>query len=131
MVLVVEVLERRHEAVGDSVLLVELDTALEGSIADHVAVGEVLSQDTAAGLLFLSDLVAVAVGVCGVGSVIVLSILGNDFDLRATELGVVQELGRLGSSLLLEDDGRRLGTVGIGSDLQVGDLATVGARVSI
>lgn len=117
VVLVVEALERRHEAVGDTVLLIQLDTTLEGGIADDIAVGKVLGQDADAGLLFLGDLVAVAVGICRVGSVVVLSVLGNDLNLRAAELGVVQELSGLGSSLLLEDNGGILSTVGIGGDL--------------
>lgn len=61
--LAVEALEGVQEAAGDTVLGVKLDGALEGGIANDVAVGEVLGEDAGTRLLLLGDLIGVALGV--------------------------------------------------------------------
>lgn len=45
--------------------VVELDCPLDRSITDDVAVGEVLSDNTCAGLLLLRDLVGIPLSVSG------------------------------------------------------------------
>lgn len=47
------------EAVGDAVLVVQLDCALNGVVADGVAVGEVLGDDAGARLVFLRDVILI------------------------------------------------------------------------
>lgn len=91
MVLLVEVLKGGQEAVGDVVLVVELKTALDGGVSDHVAVGEVLGQDAGTGLLLLRDLVGVAVRiVSGVGDIIIdIGAGAGDLEVVGAELGVV------------------------------------------
>lgn len=86
----VEALQSRHEAAGYAVLLVQFETALEGGIANDVSVGKVFSQDAAARLLLLSDLVTVTLRIGGVaGGLIRISVIGCDSDLGTAELGVV------------------------------------------
>lgn len=53
VVLLVEVGQGRGEFSGHAVLLVEGDCLLEGLVAQRVAMGEVLSDDSRAGLIFL------------------------------------------------------------------------------
>merc|ERR1711977_274077 len=50
MVLLIEVGEGGQEAVGNSVLGVEIDGLLDGLVTEYVAVGNVLSSDTGTGL---------------------------------------------------------------------------------
>lgn len=88
LVLVVEVLERGQEAAGDTVLVVKVERALRSLVADNVAVGEVLGDDTGAGLLLLGNLVAVLLAV---GLIELLSTLGTGHgNLGLSKLGVVQ-----------------------------------------
>lgn len=124
VVLLVETLESREEAVGDAVGGIEVESALDGSVAYDVTVSEVLSQDTGAGLLLLGDLVGVAISVLGSGDIVV-AIGGGAGDLQVVgaELGVVEEESSLLGSLLLEDDLCGLGLTLL-SDLEVGDLST-------
>ena len=58
LVLGIELLEGRGEASADTVLLIESKSALNGLVADGVAMGEVLGNDTRAGLVFLRDSVS-------------------------------------------------------------------------
>lgn len=125
MVLCVEVLEGGEEAVRDVVLAVKLNSTLDGSVTDHVAVGEVLGQDTSAGLLLLGDLIGVAVGVLGGVSGIIVDILAGDLEVVRAELGVVEEKGSLLGRLLLKIDIGRLG-LALGGDLEISDLAASG-----
>jgi hypothetical protein len=105
---------------------------LNSSITDNITVGEVFSQNAAARFLFLSDLIGIPVGVGGVGATIVgFVVSGSDRNLRRAKLRVVQELGRLGSGLLLKSYGGILGAVGSLCDLDVGDLAAVEASESV
>jgi hypothetical protein len=124
MVLGVEVLQGRHEPVGYTMLVVELDRTLNGSIANDVTVGEVLGEDAAAGLLLLGDLVTVTLGVGG-GARVLVGVLGGDVDLGAGQLRVVQQQGRLGGRLLLKDNGGRLCAVGALGYLEFCDLAAI------
>lgn len=82
--------------------------------------GEVLGDDAGSWLVLLGDLV----GVLGLGGWLVLlgSLGTRNGDLSASELGVVEEKGGLGSSLLLEGDGGSLGLAGWG-DLDLGDFS--------
>jgi len=59
MILRIEVLQSRQEAVAHAMLLVEVDGTLNGYVTNGITVREVFGYDTAAWLLFLSDLVAV------------------------------------------------------------------------
>lgn len=101
-------------------LLVEIQAALEGSISNNVAMGEILGEDAAARLLFLGDLVGVTLRSV---LVIVFASSASDTDVVRSKLGVVQEQGSSGSGLLVEDDGSVL-AVAILVDLDVCDLAT-------
>lgn len=102
MVAAVELSELVEEAGGYTVLVVQVDSALDGGIADDVAVREILGDDARPGLLLLCDLVGVAVG-DGRGAVILRrsTSRGGDGDVRGAQLCVVQEKGSLGSGVLL------------------------------
>lgn len=125
VVLAVEAGEGVEEAGRDAMLLVEVDGLFEAGVGDYVAMGKVLGQDAGAGLVLLGDLVCVAVvlGLVAVGGRVGVGGAG-DGDLVVPELGVVEEEGSLGRSLLLEGDGCRLGGAFAG-DLDVCDLAAV------
>ena len=124
VVLLVETLEGREEAVGDAVLGVEVESTLDGGIAYDVPVGEVLSQDTGAGLLLLGNLVGVAVSVLGNRNIIFAIAAGaGDLKMVVSELSVVEEESGLLGSLLLEDDLCGLGLTLL-DDLDIRDLAT-------
>ena len=88
LVLVVDVLERSKEAAGNTVLVVKVERTLRSLVADNVTVGEVLGDDTGAGLLLLGNLVAVLLAV---GLIELLSALGTGYgNLGLSKLGVVQ-----------------------------------------
>lgn len=107
-------------------LTVEFDGSLKGSVTDNVSVREVFSEDATSRLLFLGDLVAVAVGVRSMrGTVIDLTVGGGYGDLSTLELGVIQKLGSLGGSLLLERDAGIFGVALAWSDLDLGDFAAI------
>ena len=124
VVLGVEALKRRHKAARDAVLLVELEGALDGGIADDVALGEVLGEDAGARFLLLGDLVAGTVAALVEVRALVAGVAGSagDGDVVGTELGVVEEEGRLCGSILLKGHVGRLG-LALLSDLEVGNLA--------
>jgi len=130
MVLLIKVVESGKEAAGNSVLAVKLNGTLDSLVANDVAVSKVFSDDTAAGLLLLCDLVAVTLRVFGVVAAIVLvGARGADnLDLGRSELGVVEQEGSLGSSLLLEDYCSILSLAGW-SDIDLRDLATEGEEI--
>lgn len=72
-------------------LLIKIDGTLSCLVTDGVAMGKVLSNDTAARFLFLSDLVTLTLGSFIVVASIIVSgsrSTGN-LDLAGTELGVV------------------------------------------
>jgi len=112
------------------VLGVELEAALNGGIANHIAVGEILGENAGTGLLLLRNLVGVTLGILGIVGAVVLSIASRsqDGNLVGTELGVIQEESRLGSGFLLKGDVRGLG-LALGGDLDVGNLATEAEEV--
>jgi hypothetical protein len=121
LVLGIELLEGGGEASADAVLLVKGKSALNGLVADGVAVGKVLCNDARAGLVVLRDVF----GVLFVSSTqlstrkLVEGGGSGDVDLVGTELGVVEEESSLGGRLLLESDRSRLdavGRVGLGGD---------------
>lgn len=98
----VELLQGQGEAIANAVLLVEGEGTLDGLVADHVAMGEVFGHNAGAGLVLLCNvlLMAAARGLLactGAGG-------GGDVDRVGTELGVVEEQGRLGGALVLEVD---------------------------
>lgn len=59
LVLVVEVLKGFQEATGNTMLMVEVERTLGSLVTDDITVGEIFGDNTRAGLLFLSNLVAV------------------------------------------------------------------------
>lgn len=63
LVLAVKLLKGVGEASGDPVLIVKRDGALDGIIADHVAVGQVLGNNARTRLVFLRDIVYIAGGI--------------------------------------------------------------------
>lgn len=130
MVLLIEVGEGGQEAVGNSVLGVEIDGLLDGLVTEYVAVGNVLSSDTGTGFLFLCDLIAVSLGVlCEVASIIIVRSSGaGNLNLCGTELGVVEEEGSLRGSLLFESYGGILRLSGLG-DFDRADLTTKGKEI--
>lgn len=78
------------EAVGDAVLIVKGDGALNGVITDGVALCEVLGDDARSGFVLLREVVRVAGCVVGVGSGEVTDAgCAGDLNLGAAELGVV------------------------------------------
>ena len=126
VVLGVELLEGVEEAAGDAVLGVELESALDGGVANHVALGEVLCEDAGARLVLLGDLVAVAGGLCKVGAVVVAGVGAGagDGDVVGAELGVVEEEGGLHGRLLFKGDVGILG-LSLGCYLDISNFATV------
>ena len=58
--LLVEVAERGGEALGESVLLVQVNSTGDGVVTEHVAVGKVLGDNARAGLVLLGDVVIFA-----------------------------------------------------------------------
>lgn len=132
MVLGIELVEGLEEAAADTVLLVEIDGTLNGGITHNVSMSKVLSNDAAAGLLLLGDVVALTLGVgLVVASIILVATCGaGNLNLSSTKLGVVEEEGSLGSGFLLESNGGRLSRISFG-DLEAGDLATVKSKFLI
>lgn len=103
VVLAVELVELVEEACAHAMLVVQLDGALDGGVADHVALRQVLSNDARSRLLLLCDLVRVTVGVGGDGGVGVVrggTRCGSHGDVRGAQLGVVEEQSGLGSGVL-------------------------------
>jgi hypothetical protein len=127
VVLLVETLEGREEAVGNIVSGIEVESTLDGGITYDITVGEILSQNTGAGLLLLGDLIGVSVSVLSgrVDIVFAVSAGAGDLKMVGTELGVVEEKSSLLGSLLLEDDFGSLGLALLG-DLEISDLSTEG-----
>lgn len=121
--LAIEVLESLQEAVGNAVLVVQVERTLRSLVANYVSVGKVLGDDTGTGLLLLGNLVAVLLTV---GFVEFLGSLGAGYrDLGLSKLGVVQEKCCLGRGLFLENDFGVLGLRGgARGDFQGLDLST-------
>jgi len=111
--------------------LVELDGALNGLVTDNVAVGKVLGDNAASGLLLLCDLVALTLALLLVVAAIILAAAGSagDLNLSGTKLCVVEEQGSLGRGFLLEGYGGILSGLGLG-DIEAGDLAAEGEEVA-
>lgn len=130
VVLLVKALKSGEEAVGHFVLGVKLDGALNGSVADDVAVGEVFGEDTRAGLLLLGDVVGLALSVGGVvgTTIITASARAGDGDVVGAKLRIVEEEGSLHGSLLLEGDFSGL-SLAFSADLDVCDLSTVNCQL--
>lgn len=111
-------------------LVVEFDSASDGSVSNNVAMSQVLCDDARAWLLLLCDIVAVAVGI-GRGNAVVAGRLiggqacsrGHGY-VRSAELGVVEEQGGFGGGVLLKGHSGGLG-VAIGLDVEASDLAAV------
>jgi hypothetical protein len=71
MVFLIQTLDSRDKAIGNTVLLVEINSTLNGLVSKDVAVSKILSDNAASWLLLLSDLITVTLGVlCEVASVI-------------------------------------------------------------
>ena len=129
MVLAVELLQSLGEAVGDAVLLIEGESLLNSLVREDVAVGEVLCEDAAPGLVLLCEIFGrVTLGVTsGLARSDLLEVgRGGDIDLVGAELCVVEEESGLSGSLFLEAHSVRLGgfVFGVRGDGKVGDLAT-------
>lgn len=124
VVLLVQVLDGAQEAGRDVVLGVKLDGMLDGGIANDVAVSEVLSQDTGTGLLFLCNVVRLALRVGGTTAGNLFVGMGaGDGDVVGAKLSVVEQQSSLHSSLLLKGDVCALG-LALSGELDVGNLAT-------
>lgn len=65
VVLAIQLIQFVEELCGDAVLVVELDGALNRSIADDVAMSEVFGDNARPRLLLLCNLVSITVGVGG------------------------------------------------------------------
>lgn len=103
MVLAIELVQLVEEFRGHAVLMVQLDGALDRGITDNVAMCQVLGDDARARLFLLCNFVRVTFGVGGnmcVGFVRAGACCGCHADVRGAQLGVVQEEGGLGSSVL-------------------------------
>lgn len=127
VVLLVKIGQGSEEPGRDTMLVVQLDCGLQGSIANDITVGQVLSQNAGAGLLLLSYLIRVPIGVALLRVDVILEGLGGrgDRDVRRAELRVVEQQSSLGCRLLLEDDSGTLG-LALGDNLEVLDLAAAG-----
>jgi len=113
LVLGVEVGECLLEATADSVLLVDLESSLDGLVADGVAVCKVFGDDAGTRLVFLADLFAVLIVTGSLTASDLIERCGRGYlDLRWSELGVVQQQSGLCGRLFLEGDGCGLGRVG-------------------
>lgn len=128
VVLLVEVLDCRQEALRDAVLLVESNGRLQAAVGNEVAAGQVLGKDARAGLLLLCDLICVAVGV-GLGVDIVsgigvLSRSRGDGELVLAKLGVIEEKSSASGALLFKGHRGGLG-LAFGGDIEGADLAAV------
>lgn len=91
VVLLVEVGEGREKSARNSMLLIQVDGTLNTLVTNNVAVGEVLSDDTASRLLLLCNLVGIALSVVGVVASIILVVSSGagDLNLGSSKLGVV------------------------------------------
>jgi len=119
-VFLIQAIKSGQESAGDAVLLVEINGTLDGSVANNVTVGKVLSDNTAAGFFLLSDLIAITLCVVGVMASIIFarSAGARNLDLRGTKLRVIEEEGSLGCGFLFESySGRSI------LDFETGDLA--------
>lgn len=94
MVLAVKVGESIGEAIRDAMLVVQSYGALNGVVADDVAVSEIFSDDTGTWFVFLGDVALIAVRIVRrrrlAGKIFKIG-RARDLDLRAAELSVVQE----------------------------------------
>lgn len=130
MVLAIQLSQLGEEACGDAVLVVELDSASDGSISNNIAMSQVLCDDARAWLLLLCNVVAVAVGVGRGDAIVTGRLVGGQAcsrghgDVRSAKLGVVQEQSGFGGGILLEGHSGGLG-VALGLDVEAGDLAAV------
>ena len=107
-------------------LLIQINGTLSCLIANDIAVCEILSNDTGSRFLFLGDLIAITLSLCGIVAAIILVGAGGggDLDMSGAELGVVKEQSSLCGSLLFEGYCSILSLAGR-LDLNAGDLATV------
>ena len=124
MVLLVETSDGVDEAVGDTVLVVQVDGLLNGLVSNYVAMSEILSNDAGAGLVLLCNLIAITLGVRSIVAVISRGRCTRDLDLGGAKLSVIEEESGLCSSFLLEDDGSTLGSLSSWDEVEFGDLAT-------
>lgn len=110
-------------------LVVQINGLLNSVVANHVAMSKVLCDDTRTRLLFLCDLIAVALSV-GSEVAIIRSGRGGarNLHLSASKLCVVEEEGSLGGSFLLESDGRALSLTS-GVKLELGNLTAEGKEI--
>ena len=121
LVLGVEVLESLEEAAGNTVLLVEIESALSSLVSENVSVSEVLGDDTGSWLLLLSNLIRVLGG--GWAILKLLCTLGaRDGNLGPSKLSVIEQKGSLSCGLLLEGHRCALALSGW-SDFNLGDLS--------
>lgn len=105
-------------------LRVKLDGMLDGGVADNVAMGEVLGEDTGTGLLLLCNVVRLALSVGGtVGGILLVGMGTRHGDVVGAKLGVVEQKSRLHGRLLLKSNIGALG-LALGGELNVGNLAT-------
>lgn len=114
LVFAVEVGQSVGETAGDAVLVVESDGALDGVIANHVTLSQILGHDTGARLVLLLDIITFGgaivamVGSFAAGHLIETSGAGN-LDLRRSELGIVEEKGSLCGTARRESNSHRQG----------------------
>lgn len=104
VVLLVEGGQSAGEARREPVLVVQSDGLLDGSVAEGVAVGQVLSYNARTGLVLLLEVVVVLVlGLSGAGGLVagdVVKGLGRlDVHEGGTKLGVVEEESGLSSTI--------------------------------
>ncbi len=71
VVFLIQALDSRDKASGNTVLLVKINSTLNGLVSKDVSVSKIFSDNAASWLLLLSDLITVTLGVlCEVASVI-------------------------------------------------------------
>lgn len=107
-------------------LLVEVNGLLNGLVADCIAVGEVLGDNTASRFLLLGNLVAVTLLIRSVVGSLLCACAGGtrNLNLSCTKSSVIKKQSSLCGSLFLKRDGCLL-RFARGRDLDVCDLTTV------
>ena len=117
LVLAVEILQSAGEAVGDAVLVVQSDSVLNGFVADHVAVREILGENARTRLIFLFYFTlagpslprALAFFAASGASEFRYAGRRGNLDLRRAELGVVKEESGFGGAICTLSVGEAFG----------------------
>ena len=118
----IKLLKSLHKAARNAVFLIEVNSTLNGGIANYVAVSKILGNDARAGLFFLCDLIGVTLGIMHVVLTLFGSVVRGDIDLGGAELCMVEEESSFSRSWFFEGDDSFLGLPSF-FDIDGGNLA--------